>query len=58
MAFLRDFPMGFLRDFLQDSEWMLEMPECWVRMAKGFLLDSWGVLSVFLRDSQGIEQLN
>ena len=51
MGFLGDFPMGFLRDFLQNSQWMLEMLECWVRIAKGFLVDSWGITSRFLRDS-------
>ena len=37
---------------------MLEMVELWVRIAKGFLVDPWGILGGFLRDSQEIEQLN
>ena len=40
--------------FLEDSEWMQEMLECWVRIAKGFLVDSSGInyqiLKGFLRD--------
>ena len=45
-------------EFPRDSEWMLEIVELWVRIAKGFLVDSWGILGGFLRDSYEIEQLN
>ena len=36
---------------------MLEMSKCWVWIAKEFLLESFVILTVFLWDPLGIEQL-